>query len=242
PRRAAADAAEPDHGPGRHRRLRHLAGTREIRPIPRELRRLPEVVGTRALLSVALGLFVLTLPAWLSTSRINLATIILIFGIVAASLVVLTGWAGQVSLGQMAFVGIGAAVGGALTDHRGWDLALAGALAGLAGAGAARGGGYPSPRGGRGGRLSGPAAGRADARREHVGLRPVRVAIRAQPHHLPRLATGPAHRPRHHPRDRADQRNGHVLCLAGGAGPGAGHGGGPAAVAHRPGPHCHPRH
>jgi branched-chain amino acid transport system permease protein len=120
--------------------------TREIRPIPRELRRLPEVVGTRALLAVALGLFVLTLPAWLSTSRINLATIILIFGIVAASLVVLTGWAGQVSLGQMAFVGIGAAVGGALTDHRGWDLALAGALAGIVGAVAAVVVGYPALR------------------------------------------------------------------------------------------------
>ena len=49
----------------------------------------------------------------------------MLFGIVAASLVVLTGWAGQVSLGQMAFVGVGAAVGGALTDDRGWDLALA---------------------------------------------------------------------------------------------------------------------
>ena len=68
-------------------------------------------------------LFVLTLPLWLSTSRLNLATIIVIFGIVAASLVLLTGWAGQVSLGQMAFVGVGAFVGGALTDHRGWDLA-----------------------------------------------------------------------------------------------------------------------
>ena len=31
---------------------------------------------------------------------------------IGVSLVVLTGWAGQVSLGQVAFVGIGAAVGG----------------------------------------------------------------------------------------------------------------------------------
>ena len=46
----------------------------------------------------------------------------------------------------MAFVGIGAAVGGALTDHRGWDLALAGALAGLVGAVAAVVVGYPALR------------------------------------------------------------------------------------------------
>jgi branched-chain amino acid transport system permease protein len=120
--------------------------TREIRPIPRELRRLPEVVGSRAALGIVLGAFVLTLPAWLSTSRINLATIIVIFGIVAASLVVLTGWAGQVSLGHMAFVGVGAAVGGALTDHRNWDLAVAGLAAGLAGALAAVLVGYPALR------------------------------------------------------------------------------------------------
>jgi len=120
--------------------------TREIRPIPKELRRLPEVVGARAALGIVVGAFVLTLPTWLSTSRMNLATIIVIFGIVAASLVVLTGWAGQVSLGHMAFVGVGAAVGGALTDHRGWDLALAGLVAGLAGAAAAVVVGYPALR------------------------------------------------------------------------------------------------
>src|SRR5690606_32013942 len=66
--------------------------------------------------------------------------------IVAASLVVLTGWAGQVSLGHMAFVGVGAAVGGALTHHRGWDLAIAGLVAGAVGAVAAVVVGYPALR------------------------------------------------------------------------------------------------
>jgi branched-chain amino acid transport system permease protein len=120
--------------------------TREIRPVPREMRRLPEVVWGRILLWTVIGAFVLTLPSWLSTSRLSLATIIVIFGIVAASLVVLTGWAGQVSLGQMAFVGVGAAVGGALTDHRGWDLAAAGLVAGLVGGIAAVLVGYPALR------------------------------------------------------------------------------------------------
>jgi branched-chain amino acid transport system permease protein len=120
--------------------------TKEIRPVPREMRRLPEVVWGRAALWAVVGLFVLTLPAWLSTSRLNLATIIVIFGIVAASLVVLTGWAGQVSLGQMAFVGVGAAIGGALTDHRSWDLAAAMVVAGLVGGVAAVVVGYPALR------------------------------------------------------------------------------------------------
>ena len=120
--------------------------TREIRPVPREMRRLPEVVWGRVGLWAVVGGFVLTLPMWLSTSRLNLATIIVIFGIVAASLVVLTGWSGQVSLGHMAFVGVGAAVGGALTDHRGWDLAVAGLVAGLVGGVAAAVVGYPALR------------------------------------------------------------------------------------------------
>jgi branched-chain amino acid transport system permease protein len=119
---------------------------RETRPVPLEMRRLPEVMAGRLGLWTLIGAFVLTLPAWLSTSRINLATIIVIFGIVAASLVVLTGWGGQVSLGHMAFVGVGAAVGGALTDRWGWDLALAGMVAGAVGAVAAVVVGYPALR------------------------------------------------------------------------------------------------
>ncbi len=70
----------------------------------------------------------------LTESKINLVAAILIFGIVGLSLVVLTGWSGQVSLGQMAFVGVGAAVGGALTDRLGWDLSLALVGGGFAGA------------------------------------------------------------------------------------------------------------
>ncbi len=119
---------------------------REIRPVPREMRRLPEVVWGRILIWLAVGGFVVSLPFWLSSSRINLATIIVIFGIVAASLVVLTGWAGQVSLGQMAFVGVGAAVGGALTETRGWDLMFSMPVAGIVGGLCAVVVGYPALR------------------------------------------------------------------------------------------------
>ncbi len=55
------------------------------------------------------------------------------YGVIALSLVVLTGWAGEISLGQMAFVAVGAAVGGSITARFGWDLALGLLGAGLVG-------------------------------------------------------------------------------------------------------------
>ena len=119
---------------------------RETRPIPREMVRLPEVRAARVAIWAVLAVAVLTLPLWLSNSRISLATVIVLFGIVAASLVVLSGWAGQVSLGHMAFVGVGAAVGGALTSNRDQDLVVAVFVAGLVGAVAAVVVGYPAIR------------------------------------------------------------------------------------------------
>jgi ABC-type branched-subunit amino acid transport system permease subunit len=119
---------------------------REVRPIPRELRRLPEVVVTRWALGAAIAAFLVTLPLWLDESRINLAAVIVIFGMIGLSLVVLTGWAGQVSLGQMGFAGVGAAVGGALTDHFNADLSLGLLAGGAAGALAAIVVGYPALR------------------------------------------------------------------------------------------------
>jgi len=119
---------------------------REVRPVPDELTRLPEVRAARAVLLVAVVAFLVTLPLWLSESRTNLACVIVIFGIIGVSLVVLTGWAGQVSLGQLAFVGVGAAVGGALTDQLGWDLSLALVASGAVGAVIAAVIGYPALR------------------------------------------------------------------------------------------------
>jgi branched-chain amino acid transport system permease protein len=107
---------------------------REVRPVPKELVRIPEVRYARWGLGVVILAALLTLPAWLSESKINLAAVIVIFGIVGVSLVILTGWAGQVSLGQMAFVGIGAAVGGALTADQGLDIGLALIIGGIVGA------------------------------------------------------------------------------------------------------------
>ena len=138
-RRGARGRVSSDHATG-------WQATREARPVPDHLRRLPEVIAAQVGLALVIGTFVLTLPLWLSTSRLNLATVIVIFGIVAASLVVLSGWAGQVSLGHMAFVGVGAFVAGVLTDRHDWDLSVAALLAGAVGAVAAVVVGFPALR------------------------------------------------------------------------------------------------
>ena len=118
----------------------------EVRRIPPELARLPEVRYAGWGLGVVIIGFLISLPTYLSESKVGLAAVIAIFSIVALSLVVLTGWAGQVSLGQVAFMGIGGAVGGALTANEGWDLSIAIIVAGLVGAIVAVVIGYPAIR------------------------------------------------------------------------------------------------
>src|SRR5207302_8417199 len=67
-------------------------------------------------------------------SRIILLTYTVLYGIIAVSLVVLTGWAGQISLGQFAFVGVGAGTTGGLLVHAQADLFVALLVSALVGA------------------------------------------------------------------------------------------------------------
>lgn len=118
----------------------------DVRPIPRELMNVREVViGRQVLFGILVG-GALVLPRFMSESQINLAASILIVSMVGISLVILTGWAGQVSLGQVAFMGIGAAAGAYMTSIWHWDLALALVAGGLVGAGAATVIGLPALR------------------------------------------------------------------------------------------------
>jgi branched-chain amino acid transport system permease protein len=110
---------------------------REVRPLPRELLGTPELRWGPPVFIGALTVLAVLLPIYFNEGRVHLASVVVIFAIVGLSLVVLTGWAGQVSLGQVAFVGIGAAVAGYITADRGWDLTLGLLIAGLAGAAAA---------------------------------------------------------------------------------------------------------
>jgi branched-chain amino acid transport system permease protein len=104
---------------------------REVRPIPTELRKLPEVKYGLLGLWVLLAAFVLTFPLWVGPGREQLASLIFIYSMVAVSLVVLTGWVGQISLGQWALVGFGAATSGVLIGRHSTDLFLS-LLAGMA--------------------------------------------------------------------------------------------------------------
>ena len=75
---------------------------------------------------------VATLPLWMGPGELIRGSALVALAIVGCSVVVLTGWSGQVSLGQMSFAAVGATVGAvALVDWH-WDLSLTLLLAGAA--------------------------------------------------------------------------------------------------------------
>ena len=108
---------------------------RDYRPVPAELRNVREVVLAKGALG-GIAAIVVLLPLVVDEKYAGRMTIVLISAIVAVSLVVLTGWAGQISLGQFGFAGLGAATAGALAV-RDADFFVCLAAAGLVGAGAA---------------------------------------------------------------------------------------------------------
>ncbi len=106
----------------------------EVRPVPQELARLPVVRFTRIGVALALVVAACGLPAVLDTGQTLKAAAVFVFGVLGLSLVVLTGWAGQVSLGQVAFFHAGAVVGAIATKEWGLDLTLAVVAAAAVGA------------------------------------------------------------------------------------------------------------
>jgi branched-chain amino acid transport system permease protein len=118
----------------------------EVRPLAPKVTRLPLVrlmrVGVAAL--IALGL--IAIPVLLRTDQVIKASAVVVYAIIGLSLVVLTGWAGQISLGQMGFVAIGAAVAAKCTMNWNMDLSLALVAGGVAGAFAAFVVGLPALR------------------------------------------------------------------------------------------------
>jgi ABC-type branched-subunit amino acid transport system ATPase component/ABC-type branched-subunit amino acid transport system permease subunit len=103
------------------------------RPVAAALRRLPEVRAARLLGVLAVAATALAVPALATPSQLDQVSIWLVYGLVAVSLVVLTGWGGTVSLGQMGIVGVGALVAGNLVSR--WNVDLFVALTGGAVAG-----------------------------------------------------------------------------------------------------------
>lgn len=98
---------------------------RQVRPIPPELAgRLPVRLGSSGLRLAILAL-ALSVPLFETPAHTQLASIILLYAIVAASLVILTAWAGHISLGHIAFMGFGSAVTGILVANDGLNVFLA---------------------------------------------------------------------------------------------------------------------
>jgi len=121
-------------------------GAEEVRPLPPNLADNPWVMTVRYTLLAAALMGVLLLPQVLEVGNVIKATALLSFAIIGLSLVVLTGWAGQVSLGQMAIVGIGAAASATVTSRWNVDLTLALVIGGIAGGVAAFMVGVPALR------------------------------------------------------------------------------------------------
>ncbi len=106
----------------------------EVRPVPTELRHLPVVRAARTLVPVVVVALAAAAPLVLGAGDELKAATVAAFALITLSVVVLTGWAGQVSLGQMSFVATGGAVGAVATHTWHLDLSLAIIVAGLAGA------------------------------------------------------------------------------------------------------------
>ncbi|HVA02535.1 MAG TPA: ABC transporter permease [Acidimicrobiales bacterium] len=98
-----ARAVSLQKGPRTAERTSWMTGTLGGRRAGERLRRQVGNTGVVAVVIVA-GL----LPLVLDVGRSFLMSQICIYGVIALSLTVLTGWAGQVSLGQFALVGVGA--------------------------------------------------------------------------------------------------------------------------------------
>ena len=104
-----------------------------VKPTPEVLRSLPEVRWAKYALTTAAIVVLLWVPATWGAPSQYAAVLAMATAMTGVSLVILTGWGGHISLGQFAFVGIGAVVAGNLVDAR-VDLFLALAAGGAAGA------------------------------------------------------------------------------------------------------------
>jgi branched-chain amino acid transport system permease protein len=136
-RRGTARVAEVSGG---------FAAAAQVRPVPTTLRALTAVRAARWTGALVLAALVVGFPLVVSTGTALKGGAVLIFGTIGISVVLLTGWAGQVSLAQMTFVGIGAATTAWAIVDRGLDPLMALAAGTIAGAGVAVVVGLPALR------------------------------------------------------------------------------------------------
>jgi branched-chain amino acid transport system permease protein len=93
--------------------------------VPKELQGINAVRIGRWVVAGIVVLAAVGLPFLVAVRIQNVFSVVALSGIAGLSLVVLTGWAGQISLGQFGFVAVSAAVSGALSANAGWSFWLA---------------------------------------------------------------------------------------------------------------------
>ena len=107
--------------------------TAVARPVPFELRRLPEVRIARAAVYALLAVAAVAAPFVYGPSDTTTLSLTLVWAMVGVSLVVLTGWGGHISLGQFAIVGVGAVTAGNMVTKLDADLFVALLVSGVVG-------------------------------------------------------------------------------------------------------------
>jgi branched-chain amino acid transport system permease protein len=107
--------------------------TAVARPIPTEMRHLPEVRWARGVLYGLVAVAAVAAPFVYGPSTTTTLSLTLVWAMVGVSLVVLTGWGGHISLGQFAIVGTGAVTAANLVTKLHADLFVALLVSGIVG-------------------------------------------------------------------------------------------------------------
>jgi len=121
-------------------------GAEEVRPLTAAVAAHPWIATIRWTLLATAGMGIVLVPVVLPVDYVIKAAALISFAIIGMSLVVLSGWAGQLSLGQMGIVAIGAAVSATCTSRWHMDLTLVILIGGAAGGVAAFAVGIPALR------------------------------------------------------------------------------------------------
>jgi branched-chain amino acid transport system permease protein len=108
-------------------------GAEQVRPLPPHLANFGWVPTVKWTLIALAVLGVVAVPVVFDVDLVIKSTALVAFVLIGLSLVVLTGWAGQISFGQMALAGIGAAVSATLTWRWHADMSLTLLAGGVAG-------------------------------------------------------------------------------------------------------------
>lgn len=101
-----------------------FVNVRNARPLPKLIKELPEVKLLTKVLPVVIIAVLVVAPSIAGQQAALPFAYVAIYGLITVSLVVLSGWGGQISLGQSGFAGVGAATVGLFITHLHWDLFL----------------------------------------------------------------------------------------------------------------------